>query len=97
MTAKPTDTKLIFAEALERSPEERKAYLDRVCGTDAELRQQVEILLNAYAQAGEGFLEITPVDADITLDADLRKSNAEGRTLKTQTAGESRATKQITH
>jgi hypothetical protein len=92
MASKSTNTKLIFAEALERSPEERKAYLDRVCGTDTELRQQVEVLLNAHAQAGEDFLEIAPVDADVTLDADLRKSNSIGRTLKAKTAGESRAT-----
>jgi hypothetical protein len=71
MADKPTDTKLIFAEALDKSPEERKAYLDRVCGTNTELRQHVEVLLNAYTQAGDDFLEVPPVDCDVTLDTPL--------------------------
>ena len=35
----------VFAEALEREPNSRAAYLDAVCGTDAELRREVESLL----------------------------------------------------
>ena len=82
MAAKPTDTKRIFAEALERSPEERKAYLDRVCETDTELRQRVKALLNAHTQAGEDFLKIVPVDSDITLDAEQPKSNTKDQIPK---------------
>ena len=70
MAEKPTDTKLIFAEALDKPPEERNAYLDRVCGTNTELRQHVEVLLNAYAQAGDDFLEGSPIDAEVTLDVE---------------------------
>ena len=73
MADKPEDTKLIFAEALDKAPEARKAYLDRVCETDAELRQCVEALLDAHAQAGEDLLKIVPVNTDITLDAELTK------------------------
>src|SRR5262249_21494628 len=43
----------LFAEALELlSPPERAAYLDRACGNDHALRQQVETLLQAHARAG---------------------------------------------
>jgi serine/threonine protein kinase/Tol biopolymer transport system component len=70
MADKPTDTKLIFAEALGMSPGERKAYLDQVCGTDTELRQHMEVLLNAYVQAGDDFLEGPPIGAEVTLDAE---------------------------
>jgi len=44
----------IFAEALRlTNPAERAAYLDRSCAGDPALRQEVESLLNAYAQAGD--------------------------------------------
>src|SRR5262249_19769190 len=43
----------LFAEALEfTSPPERAAYLDRACGNDQALRQQLEALLEAHAQVG---------------------------------------------
>jgi serine/threonine protein kinase len=38
--------------ALELDPERRAAYLDEVCANDDELRQEVESLLRASAQAG---------------------------------------------
>jgi len=56
----------IFLEALEKdNPEQRSAFLDEVCGEDAELRQRVETLLSAHNDAGS-FLEKTPqeIDAD---------------------------------
>jgi len=47
----------IFLEAIDRTdPAERKAYLDEVCGSDAQLRSRVEGLLLASAQANS-FLE----------------------------------------
>jgi len=70
MEDRPKDTKLIFAEALPMSSEERKAYLDQVCGADTELRQHVEVLLNAYVQAGDDFLAVSPLDAEIALDGE---------------------------
>lgn len=42
----------ILEMALERNPEQRAAYLDEVCANDDELRQEVESLLLASAQAG---------------------------------------------
>jgi eukaryotic-like serine/threonine-protein kinase len=48
----------IFLEALEKeTPEERAAFLDTACGSDAALRRQVEALLREYAGAGD-FLEV---------------------------------------
>jgi eukaryotic-like serine/threonine-protein kinase len=41
----------VFAEALERAPEERVAFLDRACGDDAALRAEVESLLAAHDAA----------------------------------------------
>jgi WD40 repeat protein/serine/threonine protein kinase/Flp pilus assembly protein TadD len=44
----------IFAEALtQTSPEERERFLAAACGADAELRRQVDSLLEAHAQAGD--------------------------------------------
>ena len=60
------DIEAIFSGALRRAdPAERTAYLDEVCGDDAELRRRVEALLKARAEAGEGFLDHpTAVDGE---------------------------------
>jgi serine/threonine protein kinase len=46
----------LFHAALERSPGNRKAFLDEACADDAELRRQVEVLLSKDDKAGS-FLE----------------------------------------
>jgi serine/threonine protein kinase len=47
----------VFLQALDlRSPRERSAYLDEACGANAELRDEVELLLSASERAGS-FLE----------------------------------------
>jgi eukaryotic-like serine/threonine-protein kinase len=47
----------LFNEALERTdPALRAAYLDRVCGHDAELRRRLEELLSAHQAAGRFLL-----------------------------------------
>jgi len=43
----------IFTEALRVSPEQRTAYLSRVCGGDLELRSQVDALLRAHDEDGD--------------------------------------------
>src|SRR5262245_38190579 len=49
--------KSLFDRALEiDSPADRQAYLDAACAGDPDLRQKVDDLLQAYADAG-GFLE----------------------------------------
>jgi serine/threonine protein kinase/tetratricopeptide (TPR) repeat protein len=42
----------IFLTALEKAPADRAGYLDAACGTDAELRAQVEALLRSHEEAG---------------------------------------------
>src|SRR6185503_19568721 len=55
----------ILDEAFELDTDARAAYLDRVCAGDAELRADVESLLDAWLHADE-FLEES-VDAYLTL------------------------------
>jgi hypothetical protein len=62
----------LFHTALERSPEARRAFLDRACGEDTELRRQVETLLLQDEQAGS-FLE-KPALADATVMPGARGS-----------------------
>ena len=59
MKSENPDAKLIFSEALPlANPVERAAYLDQACAGDLALRQEVESLLSAHAQAGD-FLDHT--------------------------------------
>lgn len=62
----------IFLEALEiAGPTDRKAFIERACGSDAEMRAQVDSLIAASEKAGR-FLESPPsvvaVDVGITID-----------------------------
>jgi len=39
----------IFLEAIEKeSPEERRSFLDRTCGEDAQLRSRLDLLLQSH-------------------------------------------------
>jgi eukaryotic-like serine/threonine-protein kinase len=49
------EVKLLLAAALERPPEERRAYLDESC-SDASMRREVESLIAAHEQGQSGFL-----------------------------------------
>jgi eukaryotic-like serine/threonine-protein kinase len=49
----------LFEAALEVPPEDRAAHLDRVCGTDAGVRQRLENLLRKHDRA-KSFLETRP-------------------------------------
>ena len=61
MKSKNPDAKLIFGEALSLSvPAEREAFLDQTCAGNQALRQEVESLLSAYAQAGDFLGQVTP-------------------------------------
>jgi len=52
----------IFADAVERPPAERSAFVANACGTDAELRAEVESLLAAH-DGDTDFLETPPAAA----------------------------------
>jgi len=68
MSKEQKDIKVIFSEAKEKqTPKERAAYLDEVCGKDAELRSKIEGLLKAHEQAGS-FLVVPASDANVTID-----------------------------
>jgi uncharacterized membrane protein len=45
----------IFADVLELSGVERSAFLNRACGADIELREEVESLLEIFPRAEEYF------------------------------------------
>jgi serine/threonine protein kinase/Tol biopolymer transport system component len=49
--------KELFGAALQLKPEERSAFLDKACSDDPTLRQEVEALLAASADASSDFLE----------------------------------------
>jgi len=64
MAGTSQDVKAIFAEAIgKKTPEERAAYLDAACGSDRQLRAEVESLVSAHSQAGP-FLRVLLEDQD---------------------------------
>ncbi|HXX24133.1 MAG TPA: protein kinase, partial [Terriglobia bacterium] len=60
-------TKQILEEALRLAPGQRQSYLDVACGTDVELRAEVESLIESHKAAGSQFLAVAaPEVLDIT-------------------------------
>jgi len=55
-------TKQILEEALRLAPERRRSYLDSACGTDPELRVEVESLIASHEEAGSQFLAVGAAD-----------------------------------
>jgi eukaryotic-like serine/threonine-protein kinase len=55
--------KNIHADAMERDPSARAAFLDSACGDDVDLRRQVESLLTAGAEAGDFLIDPTHDDS----------------------------------
>ncbi len=60
MASQEQTVEQLFGAALDRKPEDRSAFLDRVCAGAPELRQRVEQLLLANEQVGS-FLESPPL------------------------------------
>ncbi len=53
MNTSENNTDLIVLSAVKVAPDERAAYLDKVCGSDTVLRQQVEgLLLSHFERIG---------------------------------------------
>ena len=68
MSEKREDVNMVFLEAIEKpSVGARAAYLDAVCQNDAELRAELESLLNAHDRAG-GFLKSPILDGEVILE-----------------------------
>jgi serine/threonine protein kinase len=61
-----TEESLLLAALQQPTPQQRAAFLDTACGSNAELRHRVERLLQAHAQVGD-FLE-QPAVAAATVD-----------------------------
>src|SRR4029077_8578717 len=53
MNGAPDADIAVFTEALRLPREERDRYLSEACKGDGELRRRVEVLLEAYEQAGD--------------------------------------------
>src|SRR5262245_42716575 len=85
----------LFGEARElASAAERAAYLERVCGGDRTLRQEVEALLEAHAKAGR-FLDPKAAAADAASSATGAEADpalADNRTALSQAAAETPGT-----
>src|SRR5687767_5013369 len=72
MATFPLSAKAVFDEAVEiASSDARRDYLERACAGAPVLRQKVEALLSAYAEAGS-FLESPPVPPRDPIDLDVR-------------------------
>src|SRR5690349_5979483 len=56
MTIRWQRTDEIFNEAMNRPPADRRAFLAEACGDDADLRREVESLLD-YVSDSEGYLQ----------------------------------------
>ena len=70
----------LLQQALERSAEEREAFLRGACGEDSALLGEVRSLLDSHQQAGS-FLEISATDAGAEVlgnDGELRGPSAGG-------------------
>ena len=52
----------VFASAIRRSPETRRAYVDGACEGDAELRREVESLLASFEAVSSGPLESRTIE-----------------------------------
>src|SRR4051794_6558824 len=69
----------IYEAALERDPEERTAFVEKVCGEDVELRGEVQRLLIARAQT-PGFLEKS-ILTDQSQNGKLAQLQYQGRVI----------------
>jgi eukaryotic-like serine/threonine-protein kinase len=67
----------VFTEALQLPADERTAYLERVCGGDAKLRQKVEALLHTHDHVGD-FLEQSPQKSAVEILSGIPPSEKPG-------------------
>src|SRR5215469_14869030 len=59
----------LFHAALEKSPEDRRAFLDSACGQDTELRRHVDLLVSAEENAGSFLDKAGAADLTATIRA----------------------------
>jgi serine/threonine-protein kinase len=66
------EVEALFQAALEREPSTRSAFLEEMCASDPELRQEVESLLRVHADAS-GYLEPPALRAQPSGEFELRE------------------------
>jgi tetratricopeptide (TPR) repeat protein len=66
-SAGPRSAEEVFLAVIERPASERTSYLAAVCGVDASLRAEVEMLVACHDEAGE-FLEHSPGPGSMVVD-----------------------------
>ncbi len=72
----PTPLETIFFAALERSPDQRAAFLVEACAGDEELRQRIERMLAAQDDGGN-FLETPPSVIAASVSSTIAESTQE--------------------
>jgi len=70
----------LFHTALEQAPDQRAAFLDKVCAGDESLRRQVEALLGAHERAGS-FIQQPAFEVEARLLANDQPDSVVGQTL----------------
>jgi eukaryotic-like serine/threonine-protein kinase len=65
----------LLEQALELEPDQRSAFLDRICASDQFLRQEVEALLDPSDEAISGFLQAAPLAVGLS---DVLIANRQG-------------------
>src|SRR5688572_20556854 len=74
MPADPRRVKELFVAALDLAdPQARQAFLDRECGSDADLRNRLDVLLNAHDHP-DAALRKPFVDPNATIDPQERET-----------------------
>jgi hypothetical protein len=69
------DEQSLFLQALEiPTADERTAWLEKVCGSDAVLQERIEKLLREHEEANS-FLDKPPVELDATVFSDASREN----------------------
>jgi len=59
--------KIFFEVYKKNDPQERSEYLDHVCGSESELRAEIESLLKAHEKSGR-LLENCPFVSSVSID-----------------------------
>ena len=70
----------LYHQALEREPDECRAFLEQACGDDLALRQEVESLLG-YDERAAYFIETPPDDVAAAMLAGEQSQSMPGRTI----------------
>src|SRR5207253_11269194 len=82
----------VLQSVLERPAQERDAFLDEACGTDAALKNEVRSLLASYAESGSviqqpAVLDVARLMADERMASLIGKGNGNYNAVKPTGAG----------